>query len=283
VFQSELKTEVATSWEQLCGLLFADSWQPSLGRFRSHFAYKGLGCAEYALSTSLMRLGGEFGSVERHLLRNFRKYAQRDAAGDSFWNWLGLAQHHGLPTRLLDWTYSPLVALHFATVSESGDCAVWAVDFVRAHELLPANLREALEQEGSDVWTVEMLDNHLPDWESLEALGRERDFLLFIEPPSLDQRIVNQYALFSVLTTARHGLDDWVAEHPSLARKIVIPAALRWEVRDKLDQANVNERVLFPGLDGLCDWLHRHYSPGHFDSEWKDESLSGRPSRFARE
>jgi len=44
-------------------------------------------------------------------------------------------------------------------------------------------------------------------------------------------------------------------------RKIVIPAELKWEIRDKLDQANITERVLFPGLDGLTKWLSRHYSP----------------------
>ena len=43
--------------------------------------------------------------------------------------------------------------------------------------------------------------------------------------------------------------------------QIVIPAELKWEIRDKLDQANINERVLFPGLDGLCMYLKRYYSP----------------------
>ena len=55
-------------------------------------------------------------------------------------------------------------------------------------------------------------------------------------------------------------LDQWLREHPNLYRRIIIPHSLKWEVRDKLDQANITERVLFPGLDGLSRWLKRHYS-----------------------
>ena len=43
--------------------------------------------------------------------------------------------------------------------------------------------------------------------------------------------------------------------------KDVVPVEIKWEVRDKLDQANITERVLFPGLDGLIRWLKRHNSP----------------------
>ena len=46
---------------------------------------------------------------------------------------------------------------------------------------------------------------------------------------------------------------------PGELRRILIPAELKWEVRDRLDQPNISERVLFPALDGLSAWLRRYY------------------------
>jgi len=259
-------THVVQSWNELTDRLYAESWQAPLGRFRSKFAFRGMQDAAADLSTSLSRLGGPYARQENHLLRNFRKYAHRDAVpGDSTWNWLSLAQHHGLPTRLLDWSFSPFVALHFATHDFEKfyvDGVVWCLDYVAAHRMLPARLRKLLRDEQADVFTAEMLAREADTLPALDRLTRARKpFVVFLEPPSLDERIVNQYALFSLISSATMQMDEWIRAHPKLSHKIVIPARLKWEVRDKLDQANITERVLFPGLDGLSRVLKRYYSP----------------------
>ena len=262
-----IREERANSWSEVQELLFADSWQEPLGRFRSRFGFRGRGDAREDLRTSLMRLGPEPELVERHMLRNFRKYAgSRAVPVDSEWNWLALAQHHGLPSRLLDWTFSPYVALHFATADPTAfdrDGVVWCADYVGAHEHVPAVLRATLEQEGADVFTTEMLAEVASSVVELDALTDE-PFVIFVEPPSFDERIVNQYALFSLISAPSARPDE--ALSAGLIRRVVLPAELKWEIRDKLDQANVTERVLFPGLDGLTRWIARYYAPRERDA-----------------
>ncbi|HEX6558896.1 MAG TPA: FRG domain-containing protein [Longimicrobiales bacterium] len=254
---------VAQSWSELQELLFEGSWSEQLKRFRSTGAFRGTGRAGRGLHSALSRIGGKYAERERHLIRNFRKYAHRSFIGDeSLWNWLALAQHHGLPTRLLDWTYSPYVALHFATADLAlFDCdgEVWCVNFVETNKRLPQRMRRMLEEEGSDVFTGEMLSRVAESLESFDTLAHE-PFVAFLEPPSVDDRIVNQSALFSVMSSPTALLHDWLAEHDNAYRRIVIPGKLKWEVRDKLDQGNISERVLFPGLDGLSRWLKRYYT-----------------------
>jgi hypothetical protein len=262
-----ISTIVARSWIQLIEELYRDSWDERIERHRSPFVFRGMNNACANLTTSLMRLGEEHedvAGIETHLLRAFSKYSHAEAgAAESLWNALALAQHHGLQTRLLDWTFSPFVAMHFAVEDPKRfevDSVIWCVNVRRTNELLPAALKNAAAEAGSNVFTVEMLDRVAPTLAAFEGLATD-EFVLFMEPPSIDARIVNQYALFSLMSSPTARLDDWLAGHPWAARRIVIPSSLKWEVRDKLDQANINERMLFPGLDGLSRWLSRYYKP----------------------
>lgn len=279
-------TTAVSSWGQLMEELYRESWNERIQRFRSPFVYRGMGNVDNVLSPSLMRLAEgheDISRLETHLLRNFRKYAHADAAaGDSIWNWLALAAHHGLPTRLLDWTYSPFVALHFATENVAlydCDAVVWCVNHRETNRRLPPALCEVANREGSDVFTVDMLSSVASSLEKLEQLSQE-DFVVYMEPPSLDARIVNQFALFSLMSKPGKPLDEWLGSQSDLSRRIVIPASLKWEVRDKLDQAGVTERMLFPGLDGLSAWLARYYMPKtNSKKRWKgdDSTRTARP------
>ena len=252
------------SFNELLDALFFESWQPEIRRYRSPYVFRGQQNAAATLKTSLMKLGGNYAGMEPHLIRNFRKYAHRsEVERDSLWDWLSLGQHHGLPTRLLDWTVSPLVAAHFTTADVERfdqDGAIWMVNQRKAHLMLPSKLEEILHRQKAEYFTVAMLAEAMPGLEALDKMAPPM-FVLFFEPPSLDERIATQYALFSILPDPTASFDDWLGEHPDLYRKIILPAELKWEVRDKLDQANITERVLFPGLDGLSKWQKRYYTP----------------------
>jgi hypothetical protein len=250
-----------SSWIELQEALFTDSWQPNIERFRSNFVFRGAPRVTHGLETSLQT--GGFPEHELHLLTSFRKYAMRHAVhGDWVWNWLSLAKHHGLPTRLLDWTYSPYVAMHFATHKPQDfdvDAAIWCVDYRITNELLPKPFRTMLKKDDANIFTTEMLNRVATSLEQFDAMSSD-DFVLFFEPPSLDDRIVNQFALFSLPSSATLSLEELLQSRENTYRRLIIPASLKWEIRDKLDQANITERVLFPGLDGLSQWLKRYFT-----------------------
>ncbi|MCF7858795.1 MAG: FRG domain-containing protein [Candidatus Cloacimonetes bacterium] len=254
----------AKDWNDLQEKLFANSWNPRIGRYRSRYAFRGLSDADFKLETTLIRLVGDYQKLENHLLRNFSKYAHQNVVErDSIWHWLSVAQHHGLPTRLMDWTYSPYIAMHFATENIEKydlDGVIWAVDYIEVNRFVPERLKIELEKEGANVFTSKMLIKHLNSLSDFSKVSDE-DFVLFIEPPSIDDRFINQFAFFSISSNPQLAMDEWLKKHPEIWMRIIIPKEMKWEIRDKLDQANITERVLFPGLDGLSQWLKRQYKP----------------------
>ncbi len=270
-----LTTVTPGSWAELLDVLYSDSWDDRIGRNRSSWAYRGVTNWRWGLQTSLQRTGPHYRTIERHLLRNFRKYAHGFMPDlPSAWHWMTVGQHHGLPTRLLDWTWSPLVGLHFATdqYPPQQKAVVWRINVEDCHARCPDPLRRAMDQEGSMVFTVETLANATQPgassaspaatlWSEVERFDQlfSGPGVVFLEPESIDQRVVNQYGLFSVTPSAYDDLDAYV-QHPNVrVERIVLKRKLVSTVRDFLDGSNINERVIYPGPDGLAAWLKRHY------------------------
>ena len=241
---------------------------PRTGRRRDSGVYRGDADARWPLLTSLDKLGGAHpphtkAGLEEHILRNFirysRPYLDHPAAND--WEILVTAQHHGLPTRLLDWTYSPLVAAHFATLDAERGCdrVVWRLDWKKVHRffklpelaLLIQDLEEILESDGP-----------LTPWALFSAPRDSKQFACMLEPPSLNARIVAQSATFTLCSVKDQSFDRFLESHGlgSTLTRFIIPAKETARFRDQLDLADVDERRLFPDLDGVAAEMRRYYS-----------------------
>lgn len=239
------------------------------GRRRDTGVYRGASDARRPLLTSLDRLGGIMPphskvELEEHILRNFIRYSRPhlDAARPhDEWELLIAAQHHGVPTRLLDWTYSPLVAAFFATrptpEDASADRVVWRLDWQRVHRhfrlpplaLLVDDLDRAFGN-GGDSSPFKLF------------AARREPFACMLEPPSLDSRIVAQAATFTFMSSTRQSFDAFLEEHglSDVLTRFIIPAGEVGRLRDQLDLVGIDERRLFPDLDGVASAIQRYYA-----------------------
>ncbi len=194
------------SWDELVSVLHgADLISPTLGsgkHHRSKYIFRGMVDASWRLRTTIQRLGSPTKIVEAPLLRNFRKYSDPTAFyRDSIWELMSVAQHNGLPTRILDWTVSPFVACHFATEDvryKNVDAVIWCLDVEAVRSALPTKLEGTLRMEKAWLFDAPMLDKLLPSLESLDDTYPNTDFVVIFEPPSIHARIINQHGLLSV-------------------------------------------------------------------------------------
>lgn len=250
------------SWDELQHAIFDGVWDESIMRYRDNSVYRGMADKNWSMMPSLNRACAHDLSLEKQMLRSFRKYGYADLQQvSSFWQMLAMAQQFGLPTRLLDWTYSPLVAAHFATEDQDSydkDGVILCVHIDKMNKQLPLKLKNMLEKERGNIFTMEMMDKVADSFESLQSIA-EKPFALFFEPASAVNRIANQYALFSVCSDPTVSIDELATEEKTF-RRIIIPAETKLEIRDKLDYINISERMIYPGLDGICKWITRRYA-----------------------
>ncbi|HEX7018524.1 MAG TPA: FRG domain-containing protein [Gemmatimonadaceae bacterium] len=241
---------------------------PITGRRRDVGVYRGGADAASPLLTSLDRLGGvdpphSKADLEEHMLRNYIRYSRPHFGSEPVNDWEHLisAQHHGVPTRLLDWTYSPLVAAFFATRpyhDEERDRAVWRLDWQSVHRafgvpplsLLIKDLDALLEKGG-----------HFSPWDLFARSRDDRAFAVLVEPPSLDSRIVSQAAVFTLCTDKWESFDAFLEQHglAGALTRFIIPKRRVPQLRDQLDLVGVDERRLFPDLDGVAAAIRRYY------------------------
>ena len=175
-----------------------------------------------------------------------------------------LGQHHGLPTRLLDWSFSPMIAVHFAVTEndleqmDKHDSVVWRIDIHELHDMLPEKYLKIIKKYNTTVFSVDMLKEVCDSVHQYDEDMQDKSMVI-IEPPSLDPRIVNQYSFFSVIPDKMTDIEKFLSEHTGLTVRYIIKKELRWRIRDMLDHLNITERIVYPGLDGLSKWLGRHY------------------------
>ena len=110
----------------------------------------------------------------------------------------------------------------------------------------------------STIFTVPMLRSIT---ESLEEYDRDMGdrAMVIVEPPSINSRIINQYSFFSIIPMEMTDIEGFLNQRTEHTVKYVIDRKLRWRVRDMLDQLNMSERIIYPGLEGLSKWIARHY------------------------
>lgn len=270
-------TEIkVSSWDRLLSELHSRQLvqlRPDEGdHIRSPYVFRGMDVAIWALETSLQRLPKKPNTstnlIEKSLIRTFRKYANAGAFDEkSEWYVLAVAQHNGLPTRVLDWTTSPLVAAHFACGDEKykkDDGVIWCLHAGMLRDLNEQNNKAAGSLRGvAWVYDTRLLENSFSDLAALDSSLGNNPIMLLWEPPSLDSRIANQSGLLSIMNGPDESHNDFLSKqsavYPGLVLKIVIEASAKSEVRDMLDQNGISERTIYPGLPGLCSWLKRYY------------------------
>jgi hypothetical protein len=192
-----------------------------------------------------LKLKGEITNIEKLILEEFKRgilpLSEFQPANN--WDLLALAQHHGLPTRLLDWTYSALVALWFS-VSRPAQ---------KDENGLPLN---------SVVW---ILNSDVEDFrtktDKTEPLSNK--ITKIFRSTVVSRRISAQSGVFTVHKINEDGKMVNFETNRVFSRKltkVTIPHSQFAAIRKQLHIMGINNASVFPDIDGYCKHLEWRYS-----------------------
>ncbi len=248
VFACRGQTRMDKDWEHLT---------TSLSRAASH----------WQVATRITWKGDAFsrcmGELEMYLIDQFRQRAHMHLSATeqrvmrSIVGHLGLMQHYGAPTRLLDWTLSPWVAAYFAATDHPNhDGVIWVVEY-------DALVEKALEEFGSQIDS--MLDaRNLVEW--VEIIAEPFDSVTVVETPLRNSRMTAQQSLHTIAGTFANPHDVLIENfvETEKRKKIIVNVNLKAELMRRLHSMNVTGYSLFGGAEGagrtLSDLAKSHGS-----------------------
>jgi hypothetical protein len=203
--------------------------------------------------------------VEMGLFRKFKRQSQQFLEHvpeqGNYMEWFALMQHHGAPTRLLDWTYSFFVALYFAVAELENDQEgeLWAIDVKYLNERIKQVFPEEADRKCmDDDPNAQVYDN----FERMFMARGLKQFVCSMNPYKFNTRLIIQQGLFLCPGDITKPFADNLAAHfPSerdLDRHLMvfkIEKKARNEIMQVLFRMNIGDASLFPGLDGFAKSL----------------------------
>ena len=217
----------------------------------SAWAFRGLGDAAFALTPTVGRIPNYLLARERAILAAFRRrIPQFGSAAAGAWDELALAQHHGVPTRLLDWTTNPLVAARFAVASPPGEREIETADGIIA--ATPARNLVDCKVVAYRVRPARMIDpEDIADPFAVTEVA-------FVLPRAVSSRIASQSGIFTI-----HPQPSIAWDAPMTDKHVfTIPGAIRDFFLNRLFYLGVDPLYLMGGLDGLGSRLAWQASRG---------------------
>jgi FRG domain len=234
-------------------IIRVESWEAFLGHITcppySNWAFRGERDARWPLYSSLSRYlqnfriaPGAWAEQERRIIRVFKRKAHQflekppDLSDD--FQWLALMQHHGAPTRLIDFTWSPYVAAFFALERTLDDGVVWAINPGRV--------------DGSRNFKPARTDPRLPGNFQRYYIKGSRRFIWMGEPHTMNQRLIAQSGTFAVPGVLDVPVEEMLSDNENIMAKFVMTQAMRETGMRELYRMNITYATLFPDLDGLA-------------------------------